>query len=157
MSNELRAALRAEAVKFADQFYESAMEMLNAQLAGLFKTTPMPKTKKASRQEELPLPRMASERPKFGRVTSEEVESVLADILEDLARHPKGRRAEDFKRDLKKDKVILNKAIKLGLTSDQLEKKGVLRGTTYFLPSPGAAAQAAGRVVKRKKSSHANA
>lgn len=84
----------------------------------------------------------------YTRVNPEDLESVLARVIEILKSRPSGLRSENLTKEVGLDKRVVLKAVYLGLESDQLKKTGEKRATTYFLPN---AAQASGRVVSRKK------
>lgn len=134
---DLQNALRAEALKCADAFYDAATKVLTQQLSGLF-----------GGRAPAALPPPSSGRR---RRSPEEIEKVLASIVELLEKHPQGLRLEGLRAGLKLDNKSLAKAIHLGLSSDQLTKKGDRRTTTYFVAPAPSKAQAEGRVKKRRK------
>lgn len=151
MTNELREALRAKAVKFADDFYDAAMQMVQAQVANMFRgpsptpfalTPSAPKTKAQS----VPPPPSGTRT----RYSDEAVEEVLKSVVTLLSNYPKGMRKEGIKKHIDASKELLDKALGVGRESDQINMHGTRRAATYTLPSAGARAQASGRVVKRK-------
>lgn len=132
---DLQTALRAEALRCAEQFYETAMRLISQQLTGLFGGPGVPQTSPPTA-------------PKRSR---EEIESVLASVVELLGQHPQGLRLEGLRKELGLDNKTLGKALYLGLESDQITKTGDRRTTTYLLPPTPSKAQGDGRVVRRKK------
>lgn len=117
MSNDLRNALRKEADRLADEFYERAMSLISAQVAGMFSGVEAPKPK-AEKTE-----------------PAAEEETVLAAIVDVLKKHPAGLRFEGIRAELPTyEKRDLGLAVRLGLESDQITKSGQRRATTYRLP-----------------------
>jgi hypothetical protein len=136
MTNDLRAALREEAIKAADNLYDAAMRMFAAQFAAVLGTSTA----------------QGAESPKSGtRVSQEGIEEALARIIELLEKHPSGLRSEEIRSKLSMEKKLFQYAANLGKTSDQLVQEGERRSTTYSLPTKTSPAQAEGRVVKRRK------
>lgn len=131
---DLQTALRAEAIRCADQFYETAMRLISEQLTGMFGSKPH---------------EIARTLP-TNRRSPEEIERVLVDVVDLLKKNPEGLRLEGLRKGLGLDNKTINKALYLGLNSDQLTKTGDRRTTTYMLAPVPSRAQSDGRVVKRK-------
>jgi hypothetical protein len=146
MSTDLKSALRAEANKLADQFYDTALRLLSAQLTGLLGPPNQPGSMRD--RASTPAGAQGGEERKRTRSSREQIETALASIIETLATSPSGLRKEQLAKALETTGPALTRAVKLGLASDQLKKKGNRRSTVYFLPSM---AQAQGRVVRKKK------
>jgi hypothetical protein len=106
MSNDLRAALRKEAVRFADEFYEKAMKLLSAEVAGMF----------------------GPERPVMKVSGSEDALSL---VLTTLRKHRGGLRLEGLRKEMPLDADAIRKALQKGLESRQITKTGQKRATTY--------------------------
>lgn len=150
MSTDLRTALRAEAVKTADQFYEVAMRLLSAQFAEFLGSASGSVSAPAP---SAPAPTSISppSSKKRSRLSSAEIEKALALVLELLSRRPKGLRLEGMKAELELGAATLKRAIDLGRREGRIQKTGDRRTTTYLLAPAPSAAQQAGRVVRRKK------
>lgn len=139
MSNDLRSALRAEALKLADQFYETAMRLVAEQISGLFGGA------EPRKSESVP------ESTTRKRIGDEDKVEALAQIVELLEQYPKGLRSEEIRAKLNMEKPLFQFATHLGKESDQLIQEGEKRATVYVLPTKPSAALAEKRVIKRKK------
>ncbi len=140
MMTDLRAALHAEAIKAADQFYETAMRLFTAQIATVL-----------GAPVSLPEPAPEAAQSRGERLSQEKIEEALARIIELLEKHPSGLRSEQIRAELGMDKKLFQYAAHLGKTSDQLAQEGERRLTVYSLPVRPSTAQAEGRVIKKKK------
>lgn len=134
---DLRNAIRAEAIKFADQLYDKFMSQIASALGGVFGASmPKPNGETPKRRE---------------RLSEERIEETLARIVALLESHPEGLRSEEIRAKLSLDKKTFQYAANTGKESDQIIQKGERRATTYLLPKVGVRAQAEGRVVKKKR------
>lgn len=138
--NDLRSALRAEAVKIADQFYESAMRLFAEQMANMFGSTPAGQAGAT-----------AGVVPARSRLSQEHLEEVLATVIELLEKNPGGLRSEQIRSKLNIDKKTFQMAMHIGKQSDQVVQSGERRATVYALPGRPSKAQEEGRVVRGRK------
>lgn len=149
MTTDLRAALRDEAMRFADRVHD----LMIAQLASLLNPgssppVPPPPAQATVRREVTPA---APAQPTRQRLSQELIEEALAQIIRLLEKHPGGLRSEQIRNDLGMNKKLFQYAAHLGRTSDQLVQKGDRRTTTYSLPAKQSKAQEEGRVIRKKK------
>lgn len=141
MTMDIKAALREEAMQFADRVHDLMIAQLTSVLGGTLATgagarsTPVSPGRPVTRQ----------------RLSQEAVEEALAQVIALLEKHPGGLRSEQIRTDLAMDKKLFQYAAHLGKTSDQLAQTGERRSTVYALPAKTSKALEAGRVIKRKK------
>lgn len=142
---DLRSAIETETSRIAADLASAILSRLSA--ASFQEISQL-----LARNSPAPAPTEAPPSPRTR--TTEDLEEVLALVVGELGRHPRGLRKEGLRSALslgpsKEAGVLLSKALHVGLESDQITKIGDRRATTYLLPSE---AQAKGRVIRRKKS-----
>jgi hypothetical protein len=76
------------------------------------------------------------------RRSADAIDEVVARIVELLAAHPQGLRAEELREALGLRANEMPRPLKQGLDANQLVKEGEKRATTYFLPSRSKKAKA---------------
>lgn len=137
----MKAALREEAMRFADRVHDLMVAQLTSALGGAA-TAPV-----AGARAVVVRPNAKSRE----KLSQEAIEEGLAQIIKLLEKHAAGLRSEQIRANLGMNKKLFQYAANLGKTSDQLTQTGERRSTVYSLPVRPSKAQEEGRVIRKKK------